>query len=113
MGLAALYGIRILFTWLTKRYPHRARAFFFVSIARNAFVIIILTLASFLYCRHRLSKKGKYPISILLTVPRGFQHVGSPTIDVNLIGALGQDLFVATIILLLEHIAIAKCELLS
>ncbi|KZS89863.1 high affinity sulfate permease [Sistotremastrum niveocremeum HHB9708] len=108
MGLWALYTIRWTFAYLSKRYPHRARTFFFVSITRNAFVIVILTLASWLYCRHRVSKKGKYPISILQTVPRGFQHVGPPVIDKNLISALGQDLFVATIILLLEHIAIAK-----
>jgi solute carrier family 26 (sodium-independent sulfate anion transporter), member 11 len=83
--------------------------FFFISTFRNAFVLIVLTLASWLYCRHRLVNK-KYPISILQNVPRGFQHIGTPAIDGKLVGALAGELPVATVILLLEHIAISKCK---
>lgn len=86
------------------------RIFFFISVFRNAFVVIVLTIAAWLYCRHRKNKAGKYPIKILQTVPRGFQHVGPPHIDTDLISALASELPVATIILLLEHIAISKCE---
>lgn len=107
-GLVSLYGIRILCDWLSKRYPRRQRLFFFLSTFRNAFVIIVLTIASWLYCRHRKSHSGKYPIKILQTVPRGFRHVGAPTIDSDLVSALAPELPVATIILLLEHIAISK-----
>lgn len=108
VGLFSLYAIRITCDWLTKRYPRRQRIFFFISVFRNAFVIIVLTIAAWLYCRHRKSKSGKYPIKILQTVPRGFQHVGPPVIDTSLIAALASELPVATIILLLEHIAISK-----
>lgn len=87
--------------------------FFFISTFRNAFVIIVLTIASWLYCRHRKTKSGKYPIKILMNVPRGFKHVGPPTIDSSLVSALASELPVATIILLLEHIAISKCEFYS
>ena len=73
-------------------------------------MIIFLTLAAWLYTRHRKSKSGKYPIKILGTVPRGFQHVGIFTPDRSLVSALAGELPVATIILLLEHIAISKCE---
>jgi sodium-independent sulfate anion transporter 11 len=73
--------------------------------------VIVLTLAAWLYCRHR-GVKGKYPIKILGTVPRGFQHIGAPTIDPRLISALASELPVATIILVLEHIAISKCMFL-
>jgi sodium-independent sulfate anion transporter 11 len=83
--------------------------FFFISVLRNAFVVIVLTIAAWLYTRHRRSKSGKYPIKILQTVPRGFQHVGPPIIDPKLVQALGPKLPIATIILLLEHIAISKC----
>ena len=86
------------------------RLFFFLSVFRNAFVIVVLTIASWLYCRHRKSKAGKYPIKILQNVPRGFQHVGPPVIDSNLVSAMAGELPVATIILLLEHIAISKCR---
>ncbi|KAI0262901.1 high affinity sulfate permease [Gloeopeniophorella convolvens] len=108
VGLFALYAIRMTCDWLARRYPRRARVFFFISAFRNGFVIVVLTLASWLYCRHRKSAKGTYPIKILQKVPRGFQHVGSPNIDANLLSALAPKLPVATIILLLEHIAIAK-----
>lgn len=107
-GLVALYAIRIICDRLTKRYPRRARIFFFLSVLRNAFVILILTIAAWLYTRHRKNSKGNYPIKILQTVPRGFQHVGQPVIDPKLVSALSSELPVATIILLLEHIAIAK-----
>jgi sodium-independent sulfate anion transporter 11 len=97
--------------YATKRAPHRERLFFFISIARNAFVIIVLTLAAYLYAHPRKDAKGNYPISILKTVPRGFKHVGPPRIDSGLLSALGSQIPVSTIILLLEHIAISKCEL--
>ncbi|EJT96818.1 high affinity sulfate permease [Dacryopinax primogenitus] len=107
-ALAFLYFTRWLLKHLAERHPRVRRAAFFMTNLRNGFVVIILTLAAWLYCRTRLSKSGKYPISILLTVPRGFQNVGQPHIDPALLSALGSELPVATIILLLEHIAIAK-----
>jgi sodium-independent sulfate anion transporter 11 len=58
-----------------------------------------------------MSKSGKTPIKILGPVPRGFQHVHSPHIDPKLLAALSSKLPLATIILLLEHIAISKCGL--
>ncbi|KAI0818831.1 sulfate permease [Irpex lacteus] len=108
VGLFSLYAMRITFDWLSRRYPRRKRLFFFLSTFRNAFVIIVLTIASWLYCRHRKSKSGKYPIKILQTVPSGLRHVGTPNIDGELVSALASELPVATIILLLEHIAISK-----
>ena len=128
VGLFALYAIRMTCDYLGRKYPHRgksfisasrllavngfrpARIFFFISVMRNAFVLIILTLAAWLYCRHRLSD-GKYPIKVLLTVPSGFKHIGQPALDPKLVKALGPQLPVATIILLLEHVAIGKCKI--
>lgn len=107
-GLVALYGIRILCDYLGRRFPRRARLFFFISVLRNAFVILILTIAAWLYTRHRKSASGKYPIKILQTVPAGFKHIGQPSVAPDLIAALGPEIPVATIILLLEHIAISK-----
>ncbi|VDC07894.1 unnamed protein product [Peniophora sp. CBMAI 1063] len=107
-GLVVLYLIRYACDWATKRYPRRARWFFFISVFRNAFVIIVLTFASWLFCRHRGTAAGKYPIKILKTVPAGFRDVGPPDINPELLSAIAPQLPVATIILLLEHIAIAK-----
>jgi sodium-independent sulfate anion transporter 11 len=77
---------------------------------RNAFVLLIVTLAAWLYCRHRKSKSGKFPIKILTDVPAGLKHIGQPKVTKKLLAALAPELPLATIILLLEHIAIAKCE---
>ena len=129
-GLVFLYAVRMTCDYLARKYPRRgesplcyrpynadvrllllARIFFFFSVLRNAIVVLILTLAAWLYTRHRMSKSGKTPIKILGPVPRGFQHVGSPNIDPKLVSALGSQLPLATIILLLEHIAISKCTL--
>ncbi|KAI0687188.1 sulfate permease [Cytidiella melzeri] len=107
-GLVFLYIIRTLCQRLSKRFPRSARLFFFFNVFRNAFVIIVLTIASWLYTRHRRSASGSYPIKILQDVPRGFKHLGQPTIDRNLVAALAGELPVATIILFLEHIAISK-----
>ncbi|KAF8759798.1 Sulfate permease [Rhizoctonia solani] len=60
-GLFALYAIKYVFMYLTKRFPNRERLFFFISIARNAFVIIVLTLAAYLYAHPRKDAKGNYP----------------------------------------------------
>ncbi|KZT28574.1 sulfate permease [Neolentinus lepideus HHB14362 ss-1] len=106
-GLTCLYLIRWTCDYLGKRFPRRARLFFFISVFRNAFIMVVLTIASWLYCRHRVVK-GKYPIKILQNVPRGFKHLGQPDIDRELISALGSEIPIATIILLLEHIAISK-----
>ena len=131
-GLVALYAIRIICDKLSKRYPSKSkldlscvpnvmcltvsvsgRLFFFISVMRNAFVVIVLTIAAWLYCRDHVTSKGKYPIKILQTVPAGFQNVGPMHVDPTLVSALGSQIPVATIILLLEHIAIAKCRRLS
>ncbi|GJE97095.1 sulfate permease [Phanerochaete sordida] len=107
-GLVFLYIIRYMCQWLSAKYPRRARLFFFISVFRNAFVIIVLTFASWLYTRHRRSASGSYPIKILQNVPRGFKDLGRPTIDPELVSVLAPDLPIATIILFLEHIAISK-----
>ncbi|OBZ75767.1 putative sulfate permease C3H7.02 [Grifola frondosa] len=106
-GLASLYLIRIGVI-LCPEIPSKARFFFFMSVFRNAFIIVVLTFASWLYCRHRKDSHGKYPIKILQDVPRGFKHLGQPNIDPDLVKALAGELPVATIILFLEHIAISK-----
>ncbi|KAF9533410.1 sulfate permease [Crepidotus variabilis] len=107
-GLFTLYAIRITCDRLGRKYPRRERIFFFISVLRHAFVIIVLTIAAWLYCRHRKTKSGKYPIKILQTVPSGFKHLGQPKVETKLLSALAPQLPLATIILLLEHIAISK-----
>ncbi|KAL1728625.1 sulfate transporter family-domain-containing protein [Schizophyllum commune] len=110
-ALVFLYAVRFGCEKLSKRCPRFGRVIFFISVLRNAFVILVLTIASWLYTRHRLGPNqdaSLSPIKILGEVPRGFQHLGRPDIDPELLKVLASELPVATIILLLEHVAIAK-----
>lgn len=92
--------------------PLLKRAFFFITTLRTAFVIIILTI--FAWVQLRGVAPANYDISILKTVPSGFKHMGAPAeITPELLGLLGPNIPVATIILLLEHIAIAKSKSFS
>src|SRR5690242_19060888 len=77
--------------------PRTARTFFFISIMRNAFALLILTLSAYLYCRHRVSRDGKYPIKILKKVPSGYQHIRATVVDKDLLAALAPEIPVATI----------------
>lgn len=85
-----------------------ARLFFFVGVLRNAFVLLIMTIAAWLYCRTRRDADGNYPIELLREIPPGLKHVGVPRVNGKLASALAPKLPVATIILCLEHIAISK-----
>lgn len=110
-GLTALfflYAIRSMCVHLPRRYPKAARACFFISVFRSAFVIIVLTIASRIWVGTYNHQEKKYPISILKTVPRGFQHMGQPTLSGQLFSDMAGSLPVSVIVLLLEHIAIAK-----
>jgi len=103
-ALALLYFIKWGLTWVQKRYPKYARIAFFAQALRHAFVIIIFTIISW-----RINIHAKKPrINLVGHVPSGLQHVGQPLITTELLAALGPHLPVATIILLLEHISIAK-----
>ena len=100
-----LYAYRSFFKWATRRYPQYKRWFFFALVLRQGFVIIFITIISWVVCRKNPKNP---PISILKTVPRGFQDVGTLKINTSLASALASQIPISTVVLLLEHIAIAK-----
>ncbi|UZJ52848.1 hypothetical protein CBS101457_002168 [Exobasidium rhododendri] len=104
--LVFLYGIRYLCNRIPRSYPKLQRVCFFISVFRNAFIIIILTAASYALYRHTPTKK--IPISLIKTVPSGFRHIGQPELSTELFSAMGSQIPVSVIVLLLEHIAISK-----
>lgn len=104
-SLALLYFIKWGLDLVQKRYPRYARVAFFAQALRHAFVIIIFTIISW---RINIHHRAKPRISLVGNVPKGLQHVGQPYVSMELLAALGPHLPVATIILLLEHISIAK-----
>ncbi|KAI8336109.1 sulfate transporter family-domain-containing protein [Chlamydoabsidia padenii] len=106
-GLSALvwlYGVRYFCTYFGRRYPKYQAALFYFSITRNGLAVIFSTLIAFLL---NIGKTTS-PISILKTVPAGFQAMAVPRIDGDVVSALSGTLPSAIIILILEHVAIAK-----
>ena len=110
MGLTALtmlYLIRFVCTYLARKQPSRAKLMFFISTLRTAFVILLYTMISWLVNRHHRAKKDN-KFKILGTVPRGFKHAGAPEINKSIIRTFASELPASVIVLLIEHIAIAK-----
>lgn len=112
-ALAMLYIIRFVFNQLAKRYPEKRKLFFFCNTLRTVFVILLYTLISWLVCRNipklHVGTNSKHaPFKILGTVPRGFQHAGVPKINTSIIKIFASQLPASVIVLLIEHISIAK-----
>ena len=71
LGLSALlmlYLSRGIFAYMSKRQPHRAKLYFFLSTLRVVFVILLYTAIS---AGVNVSHKNKPSFSIIKTVPRG------------------------------------------
>ncbi|KAI8140113.1 sulfate transporter family-domain-containing protein [Fennellomyces sp. T-0311] len=105
IGLFFLYGVRYTTTKLGKKYPHYDKLWFFINIMRNGVLVIFGTLFAYLVVRFG---KWEDPISILEDVPSGFTAMGVPTVDTNLLSEIAGTLPSVVIILILEHVAIAK-----
>ena len=108
MGVTAcamLYIIRSFCTWGAKRWPHRAKIWFFASTLRTVFVILFYTMISAAVNLHR---KDNPMFDLLGVVPRGFQNAAVPKMDREVIKAYVGQLPAAVIVLLIEHIAISK-----
>ncbi|TGZ81797.1 sulfate permease [Ascodesmis nigricans] len=109
MGLTALlmlYLLRWVFTsYLPKKYIRWQKTWFFLSTLRTAFVILLYTMISWLV---NMNRRDDPLFGILKKVPRGFQHMGVPKVDGDIISSFASDLPATVIVLLIEHIAISK-----
>ncbi|KAF7728397.1 hypothetical protein EC973_006205 [Apophysomyces ossiformis] len=103
-GLVWLYGVRYACQYYGNRYPKYNRSLFFFSIMRNGILVVFGTLIAFLI---NIGKSSS-PISILKDVPSGFQAMGVPRLNGELVSAVASSLPSGVIILILEHVAIAK-----
>lgn len=111
-ALTMLYGIRFIFNFLAKKQPHRRKLWFFCNTLRTVFVILLYTLISYLVNRHltkhNAAEAKESPFKILGHVPRGFQHAAVPTINSQIVDLFTSELPASCIVLLIEHISIAK-----
>ncbi|WEW58275.1 hypothetical protein PRK78_003743 [Emydomyces testavorans] len=108
MGLSALfvlYLIRYTCTWCARKYPSRAKLWFFLATLRTVIIILLYTAISVaVNINHRSHPRFK----ILGTVPRGFRHAAVPRIDKTIFQSFTSDIPAGVIVLLIEHIAISK-----
>ncbi|GJN89717.1 hypothetical protein Rhopal_002704-T1 [Rhodotorula paludigena] len=108
VGLTFLYVTRFFLNRIERRSnnPVVRRAAFFANTFRTAFVIIFLTVFSWVYLRDK--EPADFPISVLGKVPSGFRHMGAPVFNADLLSRMGPLIPVSTILVFLEHIAISK-----
>lgn len=99
-----LYVWRYVWKKVAVRYPRLKRLAFFALILRFAIVIIFATIGSYVQVRNEKTPS----ISIVKTVPSGFQNVGLFWINPALANAIATQIPISTVILLLEHIAISR-----
>ena len=111
MGLTALfllYFVRWLFGFLSRRFPRYQKAFFYANTLRTAFVILLYTLISWQVNQNYRTHPKKFKFKILGDVPRGFQDAHVPVVSSEILKASATQLPAVVIVMLIEHIAIAK-----
>ncbi|CAO2655048.1 Nn.00g117810.m01.CDS01 [Neocucurbitaria sp. VM-36] len=113
--LDAAIGITsIVLLWLIRdgcskmelRQPQRKRMWSLISSLRLTFTILLYTLISWLV--HRKVPGGQERFRILGRIEKGFSHAGVPPMNGELFGLVAPELPAIIIILIVEHIAIAK-----
>lgn len=108
LGLTALlmlYMARFACQYGAKRYPHRAKLFFFLSTLRTVFVILLYTAIS---AGVNLHRRQNPMFKILQDVPRGFQQTGAPKLTPQIINTFVSELPASVIVMVIEHISISK-----
>lgn len=105
VGLFFLYLARFLSTKLSTRFSRFQKLYFYFGIMRSGVLVIFATLISFLINMHRMSPS---PFRIIQNVPAGFEAVGVPQLDLDIMDHLGALLPSIILILILEHMSVAK-----
>lgn len=105
-ALVLLYAIRY-FTGLLKfeNSPRLQKAVFMFGIMRSGLVVVFGTLISFLITR---SLGNNSPVSVIESVPSGFDAMGVPRLHWKVLQEAGSTLPSIVLILILEHITVAK-----
>ena len=110
--LFMLYMIRSCFNYLARKQPHRRKLWFFCNTLRSVFVILLYTLIGWVsnldITRHNNEQAATSPFKILGHVPRGFTDAGVPVVTADIISLFASELPATVIVLLIEHISIAK-----
>ncbi|KAH8654964.1 sulfate transporter family-domain-containing protein [Tricladium varicosporioides] len=105
-SIALLFFIRSLCAGMEVRQPHRKRLWVTVASLRLTFTILLYTFISWLV--HRNLSETEVKFRIVGKIQAGFKHAGFPKIQGDLLGLIFPELPAIVIILIIEHIAIAK-----
>jgi sodium-independent sulfate anion transporter 11 len=103
-ALVFLYAIKFLCNRISCRSKKLQNSIFLFGIMRNGLIVIVGTFISFLINRHR----DKSLISIIESVPAGFDAMGVPKLHLSIIKEAGGLVPSICLILILEHISVAK-----
>ncbi|KPM40040.1 Sulfate permease 2 [Neonectria ditissima] len=105
-SIILLFGIRDLCAFMEARHPRMKRTWSYISSLRLTFVMVLFILISFLVNRNLSFEDSKF--KIVGKIESGFQRAHIPTPSIDLIGDIMPQLPAVAIILVIEHIAIAK-----
>ncbi|KAJ6789376.1 hypothetical protein PWT90_00929 [Aphanocladium album] len=105
-SIVLLFAIREFCSHMESRQPAHKRAWTFASSLRLTFTMLLFTLISFLV--HGRGDKIIPKFRIVGPIERGFQEIGVPRPSMALMQQVLPELPAVAIILVIEHIAIAK-----
>lgn len=104
-ALSVLYLIRHILTQAAEGVPKHRRLIFFLNTMRTVAVIVCFTIVSYIV---NTDRRDDPAFAILGHVPKGFGHIGVPQIDADLVRRFAPFLPATIIVMLVEHVAIAK-----
>lgn len=107
VGLVILYAIKMLCARLSARTQGGskwAKGIFYFGIMRSGLLVIFGTFLSFLIHIGRTTS----PIHIIKDVPAGFDAMGIPGLNFEILASLSGTLPSIVLILILEHVSVAK-----
>ncbi|KAG1199825.1 hypothetical protein G6F70_004568 [Rhizopus microsporus] len=105
VALIILYGIKFSSSRLSKRFPKLSKPIFLLNIMRSGLIVIFGTVISYLVNRQH---RDNPLISIIKDVPAGFDAMAIPSLNVTVLKDASVTLPPIVLILILEHISIAK-----
>jgi sodium-independent sulfate anion transporter 11 len=103
-SLVFLYGVRYVCSRITFQSKKLQNAVFLFNIMRNGLIVIVGTLITFLIYRNQ----EILPISVIQSVPAGFDAMGVPRLRFDILYEASSSLPPILIILILEHVSVAK-----
>jgi sodium-independent sulfate anion transporter 11 len=105
-SIILLFAIQKACAIMEVRQPSKKRTWSMLSSLRLTFTILLFTFISFLV--HGKTSEDARKFRIVGAIEKGFSHAGVPKMDTELFGLIATELPAIVIILIVEHIAIAK-----